>query len=84
MGESQAGFRQKYSTLDHKFVFKSVRELFKWRKEKLFCFFIDYAKTFDMVWREGLWYKLVKGNVKGKILNVIQSIYENTVMCYVK
>ncbi len=43
--------------------------------------FVDYAKAFDMVWREGLWYKLAKGNVKGKILNVIQSMYENIKSC---
>ncbi len=81
MGESQAGFRHEYSTLNHIFVLKSVIELFKWKKKKLFRLFVDYAIAFDMVWREGLWYKLVKGNIKGNILKVIQSMYENIKSC---
>lgn len=81
MRESQAGFRHEYSTLDHIFVLKSVIEWFKWKKKKLFCLFIDYAKAFDMVWREGLWYKLVKNNVKGKMFSVIQSMSENIKSC---
>ena len=81
IGESQAGFRHEYSTLDHIFVLQSIIELFKWKKKKLFCLFVDYAKAFDMVWREGLWYKLVKENVKGKILNVVRSMYENVKSC---
>ena len=81
IGESQAGFRHEYSTLDHIFVLKNVIDLFKWKNKKLFCLFVDYAKAFDSVWREGLWYKLVKSNVKGKILNVIQSMYANIKSC---
>ena len=34
-----------------------------------------YKKTFDSVWREGLWNKLVRDNVNGKLLNVIHSTY---------
>ncbi len=37
INETQAGFRQEYSTLDHKFVLKCVINLFNWRKNKLFC-----------------------------------------------
>ena len=80
IGESQAGFSHEYSTLDHIFVLKSVIELFKWKKKELFCLFVDYAKAFDSVWREGLWYKLVKSNVRGKTLNVIQSMYANIII----
>ena len=81
INENQAGFREEYSTLDHMFLLKCVIDLCKWKKKKLFCLFVDYSKTFDMVWREGLWYKLVKKNVSGKILNVIKSMYENTKSC---
>ena len=81
IGETQAGFRQEYSTLDHIFLLKCVVELFKWKKKKLFCLFIDYKKAFDMVWREGLWYKLVRDNVNGKILKVIRSMYDNVKSC---
>ena len=81
INETQAGFRHDYSTLDHIFLLKCVIDLFKWRKKKLFCLFIDYKKAFDLVCRDGLWFKLVKEKVNGKILNVIRNMYDNIRSC---
>ncbi len=77
INETQAGFRKEYSTLDHMFLLKCIIDLFKWKKRKLFCLFVDYKKTFDTVWREGLWWKLIRNNVNGKLLKVIHSMYNN-------
>ena len=44
--------------------------------KKLFCLFIDYKKAFDLVWREALWYKLLRSSVNGKILSVIKNMYK--------
>ena len=52
--ENQTGFRKGYSTLDHIYVLRNVIELFKFKKKKLFCCFVDYTKAFDSVWREAL------------------------------
>ena len=41
----------------------------------MYCFFVDFSKAFDYVVRENLWYKLIKCGVRGKILNVIMSMY---------
>lgn len=81
INETQAGFRHDYSTLDHIFLLKCVIDLFKWRKKKLFCLFVDYKKAFDLVPRDGLWFKLVKEKVNGKILNVIRNMYGNIRSC---
>lgn len=81
INETQAGFRQGYSTLDHIFVLKSIIDLFCWKKRKLFCLFVDYQKAFDTIWRDGLWYKLVKQNVNGKILRVIKNMYNDIKSC---
>ena len=43
----------------------------------IFCAFIDLKKTFDTVWRSGLWTKLLTCGVTGNLLNVIKSIYNN-------
>ena len=51
INETQAGFRQGYSTLDHIFLLKNIIDLFTWKKRKLYCLFTDYQKAFDMVWR---------------------------------
>ncbi len=63
------------------FLLKCNVDLFKWNKRKLFCLFVDYTKAFDMVWREGLWWKLVRDNVNGKLLKVIHSMYSNIKSC---
>ena len=34
-------------------------------------------KAFDTVWRDGLWYKLLMCNIKGKMYNVILNPYNN-------
>ncbi len=68
INETQVGFRKEYSTLDHMFLLKCIVDLFKRKKRKLFCLFVDYKKAFDNVWREGLWWKLIKDNVNGKLL----------------
>ncbi len=80
--ETQASFRQEYSTLDHVFLLKCVTDLFNWRK-KLFCLFVDYKKAFVLVWHDSLWYKLVKAKVNGKILHVIRNMYSNMKSCVI-
>lgn len=61
INELQAVFRH------HIFLLKCITGLFNWRKKDC-CLFVDYKKAFDTMWHEGLWYKLVRENVKGKIL----------------
>ena len=39
--------------------------------------FIDFSKAFYYVVSDNLWYKLIKLGVRGKILNIIMSLYEN-------
>ena len=36
-----------------------------------------FGKAFDTVWRDGLWYKLLMCNIKGKMYNVILNPYNN-------
>ncbi len=54
--------------------------MFNWRN-KLFCLFVDYKKAFDLVWRDGLWFKLVKAKMNGKTLHVIRNMYNNMNSC---
>ena len=79
--EIQTGFRQGYSTVDHVFVIKSLIDLFLHRKKKLFCLYIDYRKVFDLVWRDGLWYKLLNVGVDGMIMRVVKNMYNNIKSC---
>ena len=45
--------------------------------KKLFCAFIDFSKAFDYVAREKLWMNSVHIGIRGNMLNIIQSMYNN-------
>jgi hypothetical protein len=48
------------------------------KKNKVFAAFIDLRKAFDTVWREGLFYLLLKYNFPSKIFKMIYSMYQDT------
>ena len=75
--EAQAGFRPGMSTVDNIFVLHSLITHFINRGKKLYCCFIDFTKAFDYVVRDNLWFKLVKLGLRGNILNIIKSMYQN-------
>lgn len=75
--EAQAGFRKGMGTVDNIFILHSLISHCINEKKKLFAAFIDYKKAFDFVVRDVLWYKLIQSGVRGKILNVIKSMYSN-------
>ena len=54
----QASFRENYSTTDNLFIIKSLIDIARSNKTKLFCRFIDFKQAFDSIWRDGLWLKL--------------------------
>ena len=81
LSENQAGFRKNYSTNDHIFSLYSLIEIFKSSKQKLFCGFIDFSSAFDSVWRVGLWSKLLKSNINGKVFNIIYNMYQDIKSC---
>jgi hypothetical protein len=76
--QCQAGFRKKnHSTIYNIFVLQCLIDMRSAQNKKLFCVFIDFKKAFDTVWRNGLWFKLVKNNINGKCLNIIKNMYSN-------
>ena len=79
--ENQTGFRNGYSTLDHCFLLKHLVDIYKASGKKLFCAFIDYKQAFDRLWRNGLWHKLTKMGITGKLYDVIVNMYENVKSC---
>ena len=45
--------------------------------KKMFCCFVDFSKAFDYIERYTLWTKLIKFGIRGKILTVIKSMYDD-------
>ena len=79
LNESQAGFRKKYSTIDHhtdvvdsKAVATSER---KKKRKKMYIAFINFRKPFDSVIRSKLLAVLKKKGLKGKMYQAIVSTY---------
>ncbi len=75
--ESQAGFRSGMGTTDNIFVLHNLITHILNKKGILYTAFVDFTKAFDFVVRDNLWYKLIKTGIRGKILNIIKSIYDN-------
>ena len=78
---NQAGFRPNHSTTDHIFVLKTLSDIMRNRKRKLFCAFVDYEKAFEKVWHTGLWIKLLKNGIGGKLLTVLVNMYKGITSC---
>jgi hypothetical protein len=57
-GKCQVGFRRYHSTVDHLVTFRIIVEEFHNTKTNLFCFFVDFRKTFDMVPGKNHWNRL--------------------------
>ena len=74
---SQAGFRKQHSTTDNIFIIKSLIDIVRSGKKKLYCCFVDFKQAFDTVWRDGLWSKLVQYRINGKCFKVIHNLYKD-------
>ena len=77
----QAGFREKFSTIDHIFTLYSMIQKQFALDRKLYVAFVDFSKCFDTVNKYALFEILERNGVKGKMLNSIKSIYEKVFAC---
>ena len=76
ISKEQAGFRPGCSTVDHIFALNCLLDIYLSKGQKLYCGFIDYRKAFDTVWRAGLWSKVLKSDINGKLIRVIMNLYD--------
>ena len=74
--EAQSGFREHMCTADNIFVLHGLITHSLKNVKKLLCSFIDFSKAFDYVVRDVLWFKLLQFGVRGKMLDIIVSMYQ--------
>ena len=67
--------------MDAIFILQSLIDKKIKNKKKLYCAFVDLKRAFDSVYRNGLWFKLIKNGVDGKILKIIRSMYSQAKSC---
>lgn len=77
-------FREAFLPFDNIFVFYALITIYFSLDKKLYCTFVDFKSAFDTVWRSGLWQKVQKCNIKGKIFTVIYNMYQNIKTCIKK
>ena len=79
--DAQFGFKSDYSTVDAIFILQCQIERKIREREKLYCAFVDLKRAFDSVYRDGLWFKLIKSGIDGKLLSIIRLMYSETKSC---
>ena len=73
--DHQSAFRKARGTMDPLFVFSATILERKARGLRTHAFFLDLKKAYDMVWHDGLFYKLHKKGVKAKTWRLIWDMY---------
>ncbi|MCU7801013.1 MAG: reverse transcriptase family protein [gamma proteobacterium symbiont of Lucinoma myriamae] len=63
------------------FILIAIVRKFLNENKKLYCSFIDFRKAFDLVYRNGIWFKLLQMGVSCKLVKTVQSLYHNVKAC---
>ena len=74
LNKYQIGFRHGFRTSDHILVLKTLIDSYKSHKKPLFACFIDFRKAYDSVWREGLFFKLIRYGCSRNFVRVLLSM----------
>ena len=78
INEFQIGFKKGARTTDHIFLLKTIIDFYKSKKRHIYACFVDFSSAFPSVWRNGLYYKLLKEGISSKFVNIVKSLYSNT------
>ena len=80
--KEKAGFRKNFQTSDQIFILKTIVNKYiqyMGKNSKLLACFIDLKKAFNTVWHEGLFLKLQRAGIDGKVYELIRSMYHISV-----
>jgi hypothetical protein len=75
--EAQYGFRKGRGTVDNVFILHSIINDYLQNGKRVYALFIDFQKAFDYVVFDNLWFKLIQFGIRGKMFNIIHSMYQN-------
>ena len=76
--EEQCGFRSSRGTTDAVFIVRQIIEKARERRIPIHWNFVDFKAAFDTIWREALWKCLRSIGVDGKLVDLIERMYEQT------
>jgi len=78
---NQAGFCKGSMTADHILTIHTIANKYKKLKQPVYGAFIDFRKAFDLVWRDGLMYKLAEKKFSKPLLRMIIAYYKGRKAC---
>ena len=78
ISEFQIGFKENCRTSDHILVLKTIIDYYKNRKKHIYACFVDFSNAFPSVWRNGLYYKLLRSGISSKFVNLVIGLYTGT------
>ena len=82
INESQAGFREGYSTIDNAFILYSlITKYLSKKRGKLYVAYVDLTKAFDLVNRNKLWKVVSNTGIKGKLYKNLLAMYKSVNSC---
>lgn len=81
ISDSQFGFRKGRSTIDAVFILNSLINSYLNINKRLYCTFVDLKQCFDTIYRNGLWFKLHKSGINGKLLRIVRNMYQSVKSC---
>ncbi len=80
--EVQAGFRRGKSAVDNIFVLYSlINKYLSKEKGRFYSVFVDFSKAFDSVPHRLLFYSLLRGNMHGRVINLLRNMYSKLRSC---
>ena len=81
ISDAQFGFKSNFSTTDAIFILNTFIQKQFQEKKPLFCCLTDLQKCFDFIYRNGLWCKLIRQGINGKLFSVIRTLYDEVKLC---
>lgn len=75
---NNGGFVKGSRTADNMFILNGIIEKQMILRKPLFICFVDFSKAFDIVNRYILFFKLIKSNIKGRVIDTVRDIYTKT------
>jgi hypothetical protein len=64
----QAGFRKDFYTTDNLYILRTLIKQNTHKRKKVYCCFVDFRKTFDIVPRDLLWQVLAEVGIVGHFM----------------
>jgi len=76
IADEQCGFRPERGTRDQLFALSETIKMRRRTNKRTFCCFVDLKKAYDRVFRAGLWEKLHKSGVRGRMWRALVKAYD--------